>query len=111
MLNKEYRINKKKEYNNIYKKGKKIPGKYMVLFITNGEREHGRYGIVTSKKVGNAVQRNRAKRRLREVVYRNMNNIKGSIDVVIVARPAIRAASFDEVNNEYIRVMRKAGLC
>ncbi len=111
MLNKEHRINKKKEYNNIYKKGKKIPGKYMVVFIIKSEREYSRYGFVTSKKVGNAVKRNRAKRRLRTVIYRNMSDIKDSVDVVIVARTAINEASWDDLNSEYIRVMRKAGLC
>ncbi|KUG02571.1 ribonuclease p protein component [hydrocarbon metagenome] len=111
MLKKEYRINKKKEYNNIYKKGKKIPGRYMVVFIIAGDKACSRYGFVASKKVGNAVHRNRAKRRLRTIVYRNMSDIKDSVDVVIVARPAINEASLDEVNNEYIRVMRKAGLC
>jgi len=111
MLNKEYRINTKKEYNNIYKKGKKIPGRYMVVFIVPGDKAYSRYGFVASKKVGNAVHRNRAKRRLRTIVYSNMSYIKDSVDIVIVARPAVNEASLDEVNTEYIRIMRKAGLC
>lgn len=111
MLNKDYRINKKKDYNNIYQKGKKIPGKYMVVFMITGEGEHSRFGIVASKKVGNAVNRNRAKRRLRTVIYRNMSNVKDRMDVVIIARPAINEVSWEELNKEYMRVMRKAGLC
>lgn len=111
MLNKDYRINRKKEYNNIYKKGKKIPGKYMVVFIVGSEGENSRYGVVTSKKVGNAVQRNLAKRRLRNVIHRNIGEIKDKVDVVVVARPAIKEASWEDVQNDYRRVMRRAGLC
>lgn len=111
MLNKDYRINKKKEYNNIYKKGKKIPGKYMVVFVIGAEGENSRYGIVASKKVGHAVQRNLAKRRLRTVIYQNIGEIKEKVDVVVIARPAIKEASWDQLNSDYRRVMRRAGLC
>lgn len=111
MLNKDYRINKKKEYNNIYEKGKKIPGKYMVVFIIGSEGKNSRYGIVASKKVGHAVQRNLAKRRLRTVIYQNIGEIKEKVDVVIIARPAIKEASWDQLKSDYRRVMRRAGLC
>jgi ribonuclease P protein component len=111
MLKKDYRINKKKEYNNIYKKGKKIPGKYMVIFIIRTEDRNSRFGFVTSKKVGNAVQRNLAKRRLRSIVYHTMNEIKDHADIVIVARPAIKEASWEQIKIDYKRGMRRAGLC
>jgi ribonuclease P protein component len=111
MLNKDYRINKKKDYNNIYDKGKKIPGKYMVVFIAASQCEHSRFGIVASKKVGHAVERNLAKRRLRTVIYQNMGEIKDKIDVIVVARPAIKNAGWDQVNDDYRRIMRRAGLC
>jgi len=111
MLNKENRINKKKDYNNIYKKGKKILGRYMVLFIIKGEGSKNRYGFVTSKKIGNAVSRNRAKRRIRMVVKGNMKYVQDRFDVIIVARKSINEVSYSDLNRDYLSAMRKAGIC
>ncbi|NLO22166.1 MAG: ribonuclease P protein component [Syntrophomonadaceae bacterium] len=82
-----------------------------MVFIIGSEAKNSRYGIVTSKKVGNAVYRNQAKRRLRTVIYQNIGEIKEKVDVVVIARPTIKQASWDQVNSDYRKVMRRAGLC
>ena len=57
------------------------------------------------------MERNLAKRRLRTVIYQNMGEIKDKVDVIVVARPAIKNAGWDQVNDDYRRIMRRAGLC
>lgn len=110
MLNKKYRINKKKDYNNIYRTGKKLPGKYMVMLLASSEKGSNRYGIIASKKVGNAVKRNRAKRRIRSIINEHRNELKNNYDVVIIARPLINNASYKVIDHEFMRMMKKAGL-
>ncbi|GEM89714.1 ribonuclease P protein component [Oceanithermus desulfurans] len=66
-----------------------------------------RVGIVVSKKVGNAVVRNRVRRRLREIL-RRMH--LPSADLMVVARPEAAAADFHELARDLMRALDKSGL-
>jgi ribonuclease P protein component len=108
MLHKDWRISRGKEYSGIYKKGRRIAGQYMIVFLKENQLARNRFGIVTSKKVGNAVIRNRAKRQIREVIRKNLNNLPNSYDMVVVARFNIKAVVFELIEKDFLRLMRKA---
>lgn len=110
MLAKKYRINQNKEYNAIYNNGEKVIGRYIIIYILANNLDYNRYGIVTSKKIGNAVIRNKAKRRLRHIVKINMENIKTSYDIVIIGRYKISETDFKLIERDFMIVMRKLGL-
>lgn len=110
MLAKEYRINQSRDYNNIYKNGKKVPGRYIIVYILENGLGFNRYGVVTSKKIGNAVNRNKIKRQLRAIIKNNLDKIKTSHDIVIVGRHKIGGTEYDLLENDYRIVMRKSGL-
>ena len=59
------------DFQNIYKTGKKKYGTYSLLFIQKNNNFYNKYGFVASKKIGNAVCRNRIKRLFREFVNKN----------------------------------------
>lgn len=111
MLGKQYRIRDKKVYDETYKKGRRISGRYLIVFARENKLEHNRFGIVTSKKTGKAVVRNLVKRRLRALIGQEMTTFKGNYDVVIVARYNIKEAEFTALKKDFLMVMRKAGLC
>lgn len=111
MLKKEQRINHRKEYNNIYQDGKKIQGRHMVVFAKENTSATSRVGIVASKRVGNAVIRNRAKRRLRALIREMWPTFKANMDIVINARPSISATSYEELRKDLSITLRKAKLC
>jgi ribonuclease P protein component len=67
-----------------------------------------RLGVVTSKKVGNAVARSRARRLLRETFRLHQHELKGALDLVLVARPSIAGKKFAEVERDFLRVLRQA---
>ena len=66
-----------------------------------------RLGLSVSKKVGTSVKRNRVRRRLKEIFYSSTANLPGHMDFVISARPAAAEASFEELNEEFLRSVRK----
>jgi ribonuclease P protein component len=66
-----------------------------------------RVGFVVSKAVGNAVVRNRTKRRLRASVATRLNGIPKGLDVVVRANPAAGAATWDELDGALGRQLEK----
>lgn len=112
MLNRESRIRKGKEYQEVFRKGKRVAGRYIIVFyLENRCCPAKRFGIVTSKKIGGAVTRNRAKRQLREIARNIKEKIKGNYDIVVVARPAIKECLYKNLEKDFLVVMKKAGLC
>lgn len=73
-----------KEFNSIYSKGRKIYTKYTILFVAKDQNQ--KFGFVCSKKVGNAVIRNRLKRIFREIVRKNISKFNTNYSFVIVAK-------------------------
>ena len=82
----------------------------MVLCLTPGTDGALRLGVVASRRVGGAVQRVRAKRLLREVYRRNRERCAGRCDVLLIARTAILQARWPELEDEFLRLARRAGL-
>ena len=110
MLDKNRRINRGKEYGYLYKNGRRITGKYLIIFVKENNLENNRFGIVTSKKIGNAVIRNRAKRQIREVIRKNLQLIRPGSNIIIVARFNIKEVDFDLIEKDYLKIMKKASL-
>ena len=75
MLKREYRLKKKYQFNYTYRVGKSAHGKFLAVVYSPSKNKNVRIGISVSKKVGNAVQRNRARRILREAISQFLENI------------------------------------
>jgi ribonuclease P protein component len=67
-------------------------------------------GVITSRRVGEAVCRSRARRLLREAFRLNQACLAQSVDLVLVARPSIAGKSFVDVTADYLTALRKARL-
>lgn len=93
-----------------YDSGRNFAGEFMVMWLRSGPGASLRLGVVASRKVGNAVQRARAKRRLREAWRRSRSLFRGDYDVVLVARRSIIPASWESVVADLVRLARRAGL-
>ena len=71
---------------------------------------HSRLGVITSGKIGNAVNRSRARRLLRESFRLHQDDLAEPLDLVLVARPSIVGKRFAEVEKDFLTTLRKAGL-
>ncbi len=101
------------QFREVYDNGKKFDGKFVVVFYyRSGESDDGpQVGIVASKRVGNAVQRNRARRLLRETAVRTLGGLsEPGLRIVLVARAAILNSSFPALLDEAHALLTGAGL-
>ena len=88
-MEKAYRIKKNSDFQFIYKKGKSVANKQFVVYTkANKNLEHFRLGISVSKKLGNAVVRNRIKRAIRENFKVHKEDIIPMEIIVIARQPA-----------------------
>ena len=65
------RIRRRSDFQEVYERGTRVQGRYATLFVFRRGLDVGRLGVAATKKLGGAVQRNRAKRLIREVFRRN----------------------------------------
>ena len=95
MLPKRYRLKAKKDFRRVYQKGKTLAYPCFVLYRRGSRLPEHRVGFSISKKVGNAVERNRIKRRLRELARSMPEAFSPHADYIFVVRAAAKNATFD----------------
>jgi len=69
-----------------------------------------RLGVVTSKKIGGAVERSRARRLLRESFRLHQHDLSQPVDMVLVARNSIAGKAFAAVEKDYVTALKRGGL-
>ena len=67
-------------------------------------------GVVTSRKIGGAVERSRARRLLRESFRQHQHELARPVELVLVARPSIAGRGFAEVEKDFLAALNRAGL-
>lgn len=87
---KKHRLRTRPEYLRVQRRGRRVKGKYLVVIRLPNQAGHSRFGLVVSRKVGNAVTRNRVKRWLREIVRRLDRH--DPVDLVVIARSQAASA-------------------
>ena len=98
------------EFRRIYQKGASAAGGSMGVYCRKTRLGRSRLGLTASVKIGNAVVRNRARRRLREVYRLNRDKLRGGWDLILVARGRTAAVSWRELNDTFLRLCRKLDL-
>lgn len=99
MIPRANRLRDSKEFRQISRSGRKHRTPSVVISATNAKNEQDRFGFVVPKRVGNAVQRNLAKRRLRAVCFEIIDSPLG-LDVVLRAEKPILELSFEDLRSE-----------
>jgi ribonuclease P protein component len=102
------RLHVRREYVAVEGGGRRVAARFLILIGKPNGRATDRLGIIASRRVGDAVARNRAKRRLRELFRRRLP-IDGprALDVVAIARPDLVRAPFADVQSDFLAALTK----
>lgn len=96
-MNRRYRLSKSTDFKRVRRTGKSYAHPFVVLIAKENKCHQLRIGVSAGKTVGNAVQRNRAKRRLRESIRTYIPCIQPEWDVILIARKGIVDADWSEL--------------
>jgi ribonuclease P protein component len=106
---KAQRLRRKGEFQQVFDSGVRLSSRYFTLLFTAAPGRSARLGVVASRKLGDAVRRNRAKRLIREVFRRN-RSIAGDtgVDLVVIPRRELFTARFEDLDHEFRAACRRA---
>ncbi|MFD2679645.1 ribonuclease P protein component [Bacillus seohaeanensis] len=107
-MRKEQRVKKNSEFQEIFKKGTSVANRQFVLYVLKKEETQPfRIGLSVSKKIGNAVVRNKVKRYIRQAFLELKEEVKEGHDYLIIARKPAAEMNFHEVKKSLTHVLKK----
>jgi ribonuclease P protein component len=105
-----FRLTRSIDFKRVRNQGKSFAHPLVVLVKLSSDEEGLRVGISTSRSVGNAVHRNRAKRLLRESIRLLLPSLAHGWDLVFIARTPLVNATFQDVRTAVERLLQRAGV-
>ena len=108
MLPKIQKLKLDKEFNEVFKTGRSLYGRFLGIKLIKNEQKHSRFGII----LGTKIEKSAVKRHfLRRLIYRALKENKEIVvfpcDCVIIALPKIKGVSFTELNNDLVESFKK----
>ena len=107
IISKEYHIKKNQEIEKIIKQRHSVGNKYFAIYSSkNDETSHYRFALSIGKKYGIAVERNKMKRRVREII-KNHNELLNNLDYVFVIKPTSSILEYKQIEENIIYLLKK----
>jgi len=103
-------LTKNYEFKRLYNKGRNAASKCAVIYCAKNGSTDNKLGITVSTKLGGAVQRNRIRRRLKEIYRLNEHSLRTGYNIVLVARMRSRYAGWNELETSVLSLFNKLGL-
>jgi len=110
-LHRSHRLRKNEEFQIVFQQGTSSANRQFVVYALRKEEQAVfRVGISVSKKIGNAVTRNRVKRYIREAILSLEQQIDDAYDLVVIARQGTEELSLDELRSSLLHVLKRANV-
>ena len=104
------RLRRSSEFKLVRESGKSWTGTYLVLKALNRGAGLARVGVITTRRLGNAVVRNRVRRRMREIFRLNQHQIREGYWIVTIARASSAFAAYQELERDWLRLAKRASI-
>lgn len=105
-MNKQYRLKESFEIEKLVKKKISVGSAYFVIYYNQSSDNKTKVAISVSKKIGNAVTRNKEKRIIREIIRDELDAIN-NYEILIVEKIKAKSLNFEEKKNEIKRLIKK----
>lgn len=111
MLNQSLRLNKNKEFDQVFQAGHSFFGIFLgIKALKNGENIN-KFGVLVGLKISKlAVKRNLVKRRIKSVLKKENKNLKQGYNIVVITKPEIINQNYQEIKEEISRGLSKLKL-
>ncbi|MFC5049623.1 ribonuclease P protein component [Rubritalea spongiae] len=110
-LPRKFSMNHRVEFARVRERGESRPGRYLVVSaLPADELKHTKLGLITTKKVGKAHQRNYLRRVFRSIIQKHGELLREDCYIVTIARWRATEASYEELEKEWLKLARKLGL-
>ncbi|MGD1087341.1 MAG: ribonuclease P protein component [Verrucomicrobiota bacterium] len=110
-LSRAARLQQSRDFARVRQQGQRLAlGCLIANWNSLPEGAKPKLGVVTSKRIGGAIERSRARRLLRESFRQHQNELSRPVELVLVARPSIAGCGFAEVEKDFLTTLRRAGL-
>ncbi|MCS6825708.1 MAG: ribonuclease P protein component [Caldilinea sp.] len=109
-MKRRYRIGSNERFQEVRRRGRSYVNHLLVLCALPNDLPYSRFGFAVNSRIGRAVQRNRIKRRLREIIRLQQHRIQPGWDIVFIARQPIRSADYHEMEAACARLLGRAQL-
>ncbi len=107
-LGKPRTLRRRREFLRVQGGGKRFKGRHVLLFVAGNEEDTPRVGFTVSRKVGNAVVRNRVRRRLREIIRLNQEALIAGTDHIVIAFSNAPQAPWATLQDELSWLLKRA---
>ena len=106
-FSKAQRVRRRAEFQQVFEKGTRLHSRYFTLLLLPNGRSFPRLGIVASRKIGNAVQRNRAKRLIREMFRQRPDHAGAGVDAVVIPRRDVIGTPYPDLTQDFRSAWRR----
>ena len=103
-------IKKNNDYKAVYNCNNSYSDYNLVIFIKKNNELSNRYGFTSAKKIKNAVDRNRIRRRLKEIVRLNKEKINTGYDIVFMARVNAVNSDYKSLEKSFFKVLKRSNI-
>ncbi len=109
-MRRSLRLRRSADIQRVLREGRSWANRCLVLYAVRGTGKHNRVAFVTGKRLGNAVTRNRLKRRMRAIVAKRLDGMEDGWDMVFIVRRGAIKEDFSQTVAAVDQLLRKAGL-
>ena len=108
-MKKLYIVKSHQDFDRIIKTGRRIKNKSFIIYSIENNLPYDRYGVSVGKKLGNAVYRNKYKRKIRAIIDNYKKLYINNRDYIIILKGSTNEKTYQELNRDFLSLMNHIG--